>query len=292
MKLLTYRKNKEVQIGIVNKKGDRVIALKEFGITYPSMNALIENMNHELKWKLECISNGGGGCLIDEIEFLAPIPNPKQDIICLGLNYMEHAKESAKYSMKDFGGDRCHPVYFSKRISEAVPHGGYIERHIDFVDHLDYEVELAVIIGRKCRNVSIDDAKNFIFGYTILNDVSGRDIQTSYKQWYFGKSLDGFTPIGPYIVTADEFVFPPKLTIQSYVNGELRQNANTSQLIFGISHIISELSKGMTLEAGTIIATGTPSGAGMGFDPPKFLKIGDKVECRIEGIGSLVNEVR
>ena len=173
-----------------------------------------------------------------------------------------------------------------------MPHGGYIESHIDLVDHLDYEVELAVIIGRKCRNVSIDDAKNFIFGYTILNDVSGRDIQTSYKQWYFGKSLDGFTPIGPYIVTADEFVFPPKLTIQSYVNGELRQNANTSQLIFGISHIISELSKGMTLEAGTIIATGTPSGAGMGFDPPKFLKVGDKVECRIEGIGSLVNEVR
>ncbi|MFR9068451.1 MAG: fumarylacetoacetate hydrolase family protein [Faecalibacterium prausnitzii] len=130
--------------------------------------------------------------------------------------------------------------------------------------------------------------KDYVFGYTILNDVSARDVQTAHKQWYFGKSLDGFTPIGPCIVTADEFdTYPPKLGIRSFVNGEKRQDSNTGLQIFDIDHVIHELSQGMTLKAGTIIATGTPAGVGMGMDPPQFLKPGDTVRCEIDGIGSL-----
>ena len=133
--------------------------------------------------------------------------------------------------------------------------------------------------------------KNYIFGYTVINDVSARTLQTRHKQWYFGKSLDGFLPMGPCIVTAEEFPYPPRLSIQSRVNGELRQDSSTELMIFGIDHVVSELSAGMTLKAGTIIATGTPAGVGMGFDPPRFLKPGDVVECSIEGIGTLVNRV-
>ena len=133
--------------------------------------------------------------------------------------------------------------------------------------------------------------RDYIFGYTIINDVSARTIQNRHKQWYFGKSLDGFLPMGPCILTADAIPYPPKVSIRSRVNGELRQNSNTELLIFGIDHIVSELSQGMTLKPGTIIATGTPAGVGLGFDPPQFLKPGDQVECIIEGLGSLVNTV-
>ena len=133
--------------------------------------------------------------------------------------------------------------------------------------------------------------KNYIFGYTVINDVSARTLQTRHKQWYFGKSLDGFLPMGPCIVTAEELPYPPRLSIQSRVNGELRQDSSTELMIFDIDHVVSELSAGMTLKAGTIIATGTPAGVGMGFDPPRFLKPGDVVECSIEGIGTLVNRV-
>ena len=135
--------------------------------------------------------------------------------------------------------------------------------------------------------------QDYVFGYTILNDVSARDVQTAHKQWYFGKSLDGFTPIGPCIVTADEFeAYPPQLGIRSFVNGEKRQDSNTGLQIFDVDHVIHELSQGMTLKAGTIIATGTPAGVGMGMDPPQFLQPGDTVRCEIDGIGSLTNTVR
>ena len=159
------------------------------------------------------------------------------------------------------------------------------------VDSLDYEAELAFIIGKDAKNVKEEDAFDYIFGYTIMNDVSARNLQTAHKQWYFGKSLDGFTPLGPVIVTKDEFDYPPKLDIKSYVNGELRQDSNTELLIFGIAHVVSELSKGMTLKAGTIISMGTPAGVGMGFVPPRFLKKGDVVTCEIEGIGKLTNTI-
>lgn len=147
--------------------------------------------------------------------------------------------------------------------------------------------------GQRRPGCARRQTKDYVFGYTILNDVSARDVQTAHKQWYFGKSLDGFTPMGPCIVTADEFdTYPPKMGIRSFVNGEKRQDSNTGLQIFDIDHVIHELTQGMTLKAGTIIATGTPAGVGMGMDPPQFLKPGDTVRCEIDGIGSLTNTVR
>ena len=212
-------------------------------------------------------------------------------LICLGINYKAHADEAERYS-DAFKKERPIPIYFSKRVTEAVAPNGFIESHPRLVERLDYEAELAVIIGKKAKHVKAEDAADYIFGYTVLNDVSARLLQTTHKQWYFGKGLDGFTPMGPCITSADEIAFPPALQISSRINGELRQNSVTDLLITSITDIIEELSSGMTLMPGTIIATGTPSGVGMGFDPPKFLKSGDMVECSIEGIGTLRNVVR
>ena len=246
---------------------------------------------------LELIESGfrpeeaGEAIPLSAVNLLAPIPRPRQDVICLGINYKAHAHEAEQYST-EFKKERPIPIYFSKRVTEAVGPEGFIESHPGLVERLDYEAELAVVIGKTARNVPAEQAAEYIFGYTVLNDVSARVLQTSHKQWYFGKSLDGFTPIGPCIVTADEIPFPPKLKISASVNGELRQDSTTDLLITGIADIIAELSSGMTLLPGTIIATGTPSGVGMGFDPPKFLKSGDIVECAIEKIGTLRNTVR
>ncbi len=284
MKLITFLYNGKNHVGVIGKDGNVT------PLPYSSMNQMIE----ENGWKTtaEQASHSVGTIPFSAVKLLAPIPVLKQDMICLGINYMEHAEESARYKKEAFGGERPYAVYFSKRVNQAVEDGGYIESHSDIVDSLDYECELAVVIGKDCRNVTKEEAKDYILGYTIVNDVSAREIQTRHKQWYFGKSMDGFTPMGPWIVTADEFSFPPKLSIQSYVNGELRQDSNTEKLIFGIDHVICELSSAMTLKAGTVIATGTPAGAGMGFNPPKFLKAGDVVSCKIEGIGTLTNTVR
>ena len=232
-----------------------------------------------------------GAAPVEEVKLLAPIPNPRQDVICLGVNYMAHAEESARFKKEEFNGERPYAIYFSKRVNRASATGDGIPSHRDMVQDLDYEAELAVIIGKEASHVKPEEVRDYIFGYTIINDVSARTIQNRHKQWYFGKSLDGFLPMGPCILTADSIPYPPKVSIRSRVNGELRQNSNTELLIFGIDHIVSELSQGMTLKPGTIIATGTPAGVGLGFDPPKFLKPGDQVECIIEGIGSLVNTV-
>lgn len=226
------------------------------------------------------------------VTLLAPIPRPRQDVICLGINYKSHAEEAARYSSEAFTKECPIPIYFSKRVTEAVAPEGDIESHPGLVERLDYETELAVIIGKTAKNVKAEDAADYIFGYTVLNDVSARVLQTAHKQRYFGKSLDGFTPMGPCIVTADEIAFPPALHITARVNGELRQDSTTDLLITSIADIIEELSSGMTLLPGTIISTGTPSGVGMGFDPPKFLKPGDVVECTIDDIGTLRNTVR
>lgn len=177
-------------------------------------------------------------------------------------------------------------------MDRATDPDGIIDGHFNVVKELDYECELAVIIGKEARNVEEKDAGDYVFGYTIINDVTARDVQVAHKQWYFGKSLDTFAPMGPCIVTADGFPFPPALHLTCKVNGQLRQDSNTKYLVHGIPYIISELSKGMTLRAGTIIATGTPAGTGIGMNPPQFLKSGDVVECSIEGIGTLRNVVK
>ena len=266
MKIVTFEVERKQKLGILNADGKWIYPLDCFGMDYRAMRDAIEELSES------------------EIQFLNHMA-----LICLGVNYMAHAEESARYKKESFNGERPHAVYFSKRVNYATGDKGGIPRHANLAECLDYEVELAVIIGKDAYHVSAEDAKNYIFGYTIINDVSARDVQNRHSQWYFGKSLDGFFPMGPCIVSADEIAYPPKLSIRSYVNGELRQDSNTELLIFDIDHIISELSGGMTLRAGTIIATGTPAGAGLGFDPPKFLKTGDEVVCEIEGIGRLTN---
>lgn len=226
-----------------------------------------------------------------DVRVLAPIPEPMQDVICLGMNYQKHKTEAEQFDAQAFTREKGSAVYFSKRATHCPGPGDPIPGHFDIVDSLDYETELAVVLGKDAVNVAEEDAFDYVFGYTIVNDVSARNLQTGHKQWYFGKGLDGFTPMGPCIVTKDAFAQPPAQAIRTWINGELRQDAVTDQLIFGIPHIIHELSRGMTLKAGTVIATGTPAGVGMGFDPPKFLKKGDVVRCEIEGIGVLENTV-
>lgn len=296
MKLIAFclKENKTEHIGIVSSDGKKIYPIETFGVEFSSMTELIENVT-EAELDLlgsKALKDHEKFLFIEQVEKQPPIKYPKQDIICLGINYMEHAVESARYKEEAFGGERPFAVYFSKRVNKAVADGGFIDGHFDIVDSLDYEAELAVIIGKDAKNVPKENAFDYVFGYTIINDISARNLQTAHKQWYFGKGLDDFTPMGPYIVTKDEFDTPPHLNIKSYVNNELRQDSNTKLLIFDIAHVISELSMGMTLKSGTIISMGTPAGAGMGFTPPKFLKSGDTVTCEIEGIGTLTNIVR
>lgn len=295
MKLITYKliEHGNEMIGIVSKDDQKIFPISQFDMNYATMNDLIENIScaelELLKSKAE--KEHDQFVALDKTIKVPPIAHPRQDIICLGINYMAHAEESARFKQEAFGGERPNAVYFSKRVNEAVADQAEIPGYEGLVDSLDYEAELALIIGKEAKNVKEEDAFDYIFGYTIINDVSARNLQTAHKQWYFGKSLDGFTPMGPVLVTTDEFDNPPKLNIKSYVNGELRQDSNTELLIFGIAHVVSELSKGMTLKAGTIISMGTPAGVGMGFVPPRFLKKGDVVTCEIEGIGKLTNTI-
>lgn len=296
MKFVTYEIEHKRRLGVINRDGTWIYPLRSLDMDYKTMQELIEGISESEKQLLEYVSGQDpykikGAVPAEEAILLAPIPHPVQDVICLCINYMAHAEESARYKKEAFGGERPFAVYFSKRVSEATGTGAEIPSHKELVQDLDYEAELAVIIGKDAKNVPVSEVKNYIFGYTVINDVSARTLQTRHKQWYFGKSLDGFLPMGPCIVTAEEFPYPPRLSIQSRVNGELRQDSSTELMIFGIDHVVSELSAGMTLKAGTIIATGTPAGVGMGFDPPRFLKPGDVVECSIEGIGTLVNRV-
>lgn len=287
MKLVTYRLSGAEHVGALTADGKGVLPLPA-----ADMNTLIETMTLADLRSAAAAAERGGAVPLSDVELLAPIPRPRQDILCLGMNYKDHADEAAQYNAEAFTKEKPVAVYFSKRVSQAVAPEGDIERHADLVERLDYEVELGVILGKAARNVKAEEAGDYIFGYTVLNDVSARDVQTSHKQWYFGKSLDGFTPMGPCIVTADEISFPPALDISSAVNGELRQHSNTRLFLTSIPALLEELTAGMTLLPGTIIATGTPAGVGMGFDPPKFLQSGDVVECTIQGIGTIRNTVR
>ena len=288
MKLLTYRLDGKQAVGTLTGDGKAVLPLP-----YSDMNTLIETASlSDLRSAASAAERVGVSVPLERAELLAPIPRPRQDIICLGMNYRAHLEEAARYNADAFEKQKPVAVYFSKRVTEAVAPGGDIQRHAGLVERLDYESELAVILGKTARNVKAGEAGDYVFGYTIINDVSARDLQTGHKQWYFGKGLDGFTPMGPWIVTADEIPFPPALDIGSTVNGQVRQKSNTSLFLNSIQDVLAELTAGMTLLPGTIIATGTPAGVGMGFDPPKFLETGDVVECTIQGIGFIRNTVR
>jgi 2-keto-4-pentenoate hydratase/2-oxohepta-3-ene-1,7-dioic acid hydratase in catechol pathway len=223
-------------------------------------------------------------------EILAPIPRPRRNIMCLGWNYLDHARESARA----FEGDMAppsDPVVFTKAVTTV--NGPYADIPYDdqVSTQLDWEVELGVILGSGGRKIPRQDALEHVFGYTVINDISARDLQRRHKQFFLGKSLDGSCPMGPWIVTADEIPDPQRLGIRSRVNGVLKQDANTADQIFDVATTLSVLSRGMSLEPGDVIATGTPSGVGFARTPPEFLTPGDVVECEVERIGRLRNRV-
>ena len=222
---------------------------------------------------------------------LAPIPLPRRNVFCVGRNYLDHVKEGdAKRGLQT--PIPLHPQFFTKPPTSVIGTGAFIEVEPQVSEQIDYEIELAVVIGRAARNISPDQAHEAIFGYTILNDVTARDLQRRHDQWFKGKGLDSFCPIGPWVVTRDAVPDPYDLSLELRVNGELRQSDNTHNMHFKLDRIISELSQGMTLLPGDIIATGTPAGVGYAMTPPQFLKPGDTVECSIGQIGTLRNPVR
>lgn len=301
MRFYTALINKQPEVLVGFEQGDTAYRLPLLArlapeLAFSDMNALILGYNDKVKATLARLAANadtlqGAAVAVDEVQLLAPIVRPLQDVVCLGINYDAHAQEAGRFSDEAFGGERPYTIYFSKRVNRATATGEKVPAYAGLVDSLDYEAELGVVLGRDAKGVTKEEARDYVFGYTIINDISARNLQTRHKQWYLGKSLDGFTPMGPCIVTADEIGDEQSLDISSKVNGELRQSSNTRYMIQTVAGAIAELSQGMTLEAGTIIATGTPAGVGMGMTPPTFLKHGDKVVCEIEKIGRLENEI-
>ncbi len=284
MRLYTIETNGMAKVAV--GMDDAMYTVDSFGVDVRDMNELICNWSQLGDVIRQKLANVDVSPVID-YKILAPIIRPLQDVVCLGVNYREHVEETA--DVLDFS-KKSATVYFSKRVNKCTAPEDYIPNY-DFVDKLDYEVELGVILGRDAFRVDAESADEYIFGYTIINDVSARDIQLKHQQWYFGKSLDGYTPMGPCIVTADEIDNVNDLDITCYVNGEKRQSSNTGYMITTVEAAIAELSQGMTLSAGTVIATGTPGGVGMGMKPPVYLESGDVVRCEIENIGVLENTV-
>ena len=232
---------------------------------------------------------------LNEVQIIAPLPRPRRNIFCVGKNYFAHAKEFAgsgfDSSAKSGGDIPADPIIFTKVPESVVGPGAAIELPAASVSSaIDYEAELAVIIGRGGKGITAADAMNHVWGYTIVNDITARDWQSRHQQWHMGKSFDTFCPMGPWLVSADE-LDGTRTTVRCYVNGEERQNASTADLIFDIPKLIETLSAGITLYPGDVIATGTPVGVGVGFKPPKYLRAGDVVRVEIDGIGSLENPV-
>lgn len=272
-------------------RGNHVLDLSANGGP-PSLLALIQA--GPAQWQRAAAvaeAMGDAGHALDGVRLHAPIPRPLKNVFCLGLNYVAHAKESAAARNKETKIPEI-PVIFSK--TPTTVNGPFDDIPVDrgVTSQVDWEVELGVVIGATGKNISRADALAHVFGYTVINDISARDVQIAHGgQWFKGKSLDGSCPMGPMVVTADEFGDPQAKRLQCRVNGVSKQDASTADMIFPVATIIEWLSKGLTLEAGDVIATGTPSGVGMGRDPKEFLQKGDVVETEIEGIGTIRNRI-
>jgi 2-keto-4-pentenoate hydratase/2-oxohepta-3-ene-1,7-dioic acid hydratase in catechol pathway len=245
----------------------------------------------EVRVLLAGYADGGTAGVSHPLEgttILAPLNPPRGNVVAIGRNYHEHAVESARARSEEV----TRPTVFTKAQTSINGPYGDIPSHTDVTEQLDWEVELGVVIGTGGLGIARDEALQHVFGYTVINDISARDVQHNWGgQFFKGKSLDGSCPSGPWIVTADEVPDPQNLDLWLRVNGEPKQHANTSDMIFPVAEIIAQLSSGMTLPAGTLIATGTPAGVGMGATPPTYLKEGDVVEAGVDGIGTLRNRV-
>ena len=295
MKFVTVKDQDSEFIGLVDESENRVLPLKRawqarFG-NHDFPETLLDGieMGKEFTDKVQQLVETvtvEAYLPLDSLTLLAPIPTPRKNIFCVGKNYAEHAIEMG--SKEDIPTD---PIVFSKAPTSVIGSGAKVLNHQEVTDELDYEGELAVIIGKKGRGISREEALDYVFGYTILNDVTARDLQKRHKQYLIGKSLDTSCPMGPWVVHASNIENPNHLAIETKVNGEVRQSSNTENFIFSIEEIIHVLSRGMTLEPGDIIATGTPAGVGKGFKPPRFLKPGDEMEITIEKIGTLINSI-
>ena len=300
MKLLTYKTaDTEPRLGFIHN--NQVIDMEDFGeiSNFPLPSSMLEliDMGFELVEELnDMIAETEPAYFdeiayeLDEVTFLAPIPKPRKNIIGIGLNYTEHVAESAR-TLDTTGKLPQKPIIFSKPPTTVTATNTEIIKNTKLTEQLDWEVELAVVIGKKGKYVPKADAMDYVFGYTVINDVSARDCRRE-GQWIVSKGQDTFAPMGPILVTKDEIENPHNLNLSLKVNGVEKQNSNTKYLLFNINDLIEDLSIVFTLEPGDIIATGTPSGVGAGRNPQEWLYNGDVIEATVEGIGTIANTVK
>jgi 2-keto-4-pentenoate hydratase/2-oxohepta-3-ene-1,7-dioic acid hydratase in catechol pathway len=292
MRLVTFEQSGVPALGAV--VGERVVDLaRASDASVPnSMLGLIEMGERGLEHAREAVERSrGDGLDLAGLRLLAPIPRPRKNVFCLGLNYRDHAEEGARAAGKELKLPE-HPIYFTKPPTSVIGPEEAIVYDPRVTQQVDWEVELTLVVGQGGRDIPAERVFDQMFGYTVGHDVSARDLQFRHGQWFKGKSLDTFSPIGPWIVTADELTNPGKLEIGLRVNGVQKQQSNTRELIFDIPTMVSVLSSGITLDPGDLIMTGTPDGVGFARTPPEFLQDGDIVEAEIEGIGVLRNPVR
>jgi 2-keto-4-pentenoate hydratase/2-oxohepta-3-ene-1,7-dioic acid hydratase in catechol pathway len=293
MKLLTCFFEGRELLGIESGEYAILPGLNAAAATLPGdMLALIDSGDESLQRLRVFAEAAPDSCRVplQNVELMPPITTPRSNVVCLGWNYLEHIEESAGAAVRDRQIPE-HPVVFTKAVGSVTGPFGDILFDPDFSTEVDWEVELGVIIGKRGLKIEEDEALGHVFGYTVINDVSIRDVQFRHQQFFIGKSADGACPMGPCIVTADEIPDPQALDLRCRVNGETKQDSNTRYQIFDVARTIAILSRGMTLHPGDIIATGTPSGVGFARKPPEFLKPGDVVECEIKGIGVIRNQV-
>ncbi len=296
MKFVTFKSGGEERLGILDdQKGvlDVVKAGKALlGRDLPgSMLSFIAAGESALADARKLLDAREGWIALASVKLMAPIPHYKKNVFCVGRNYKLHIEEGARARGVPVSFPPV-PEFFSKPPTTVIGNGDDIQWDSRCTQQLDYEIELGIVIGRKTKDISEANAPSAVFGYTIVNDVSAREVQKAHGQWFKGKSFDTFAPIGPCIVTADEFGNPAGHQLVLKVNGEVRQDSNTSDMLFDCQQIVASLSAGLTLEPGDTIATGTPSGVALGMEPQAWLKDGDTVELTITGIGTLTNKVR
>ncbi len=282
MKLLRYADDGKPQLGVV--RGDDVVSLAPLAATYPTMLSIVAAGPTALNAIRKLAETAPVALALNDAKLLAPIERPGK-FLAIGMNYAKHIEEAKRLGQPT----PTQQFWFNKQTSCVSGPFDAIEPGV--TEQLDYEVELGVVIGRPAKGVSEADAKDHVFGYVVANDVSARDWQRHSPTFTMGKSFDTHGPIGPWIVTADEIADPHALDLRCLVNGEVRQDSNTSELVYNIWQQISYLSTAFTLEPGDLLATGTPSGVGIGMQPPRFLQSGDVVRCEIDGVGAIENIV-